>query len=76
MLQQNPPRGSLVHDKALTSDLRHAVRLFGSLVFTLTSILSLALGTGAATTVFSLTDAVVFEPLRASAIRRAGAVLS
>lgn len=48
---------------ALTTDLKHAVRLLGrSPVFTLTSIISLALGIGAATTIFSLTDALVFEP--------------
>jgi hypothetical protein len=48
---------------ALTTDLRHAVRLLGrSPVFTLTSILSLALGIGAAATIFSLTDALLFEP--------------
>lgn len=48
---------------ALTSDLRHAVRLLGrSPVFTVTSIVSLALGIGAAATIFSLTDALVFEP--------------
>src|SRR5918993_1909624 len=45
------------------ADLRHAVRLLGkSPVFTLTSIVSLALGIGAAATIFSLTDALLFEP--------------
>ena len=48
---------------AITTDLRHAVRLLGrSPVFTLTSVISLALGIGAAATIFSLTDALVFEP--------------
>ena len=48
---------------ALTSDLRQSVRLLGrSPVFTLTSIISLALGIGAAATIFSLTDALLFEP--------------
>ena len=48
---------------AITTDLRHAVRLLGrSPVFTLTSIISLALGIGAAATIFSLTDALLFEP--------------
>jgi predicted permease len=48
---------------ALTSDLRHAVRLLGrSPVFSLTSIISLALGIGAAATIFSVTDALLFEP--------------
>jgi predicted permease len=48
---------------ALIRDLRHAVRLlWRSPVFTLTSVLSLALGIGAAATIFSLTDALLFEP--------------
>jgi predicted permease len=48
---------------ALTTDLRHAVRLLGrSPVFTVTSIVSLSLGIGAAATIFSLTDALLFEP--------------
>jgi putative ABC transport system permease protein len=48
---------------SLTADLRHSVRLLGrSPIFTLTSIVSLALGIGAAATIFSLTDALVFEP--------------
>ena len=48
---------------ALTADLRHSVRLLGrSPVFTLTSVVSLALGIGAAAAIFSLTDALLFEP--------------
>src|SRR4029453_13979763 len=48
---------------AVTTDLRHAVRLLGrSPVFTVTSIVSLSLGIGAAATIFSLTDALLFEP--------------
>jgi putative ABC transport system permease protein len=48
---------------ALTADLRHSVRLLGrSPVFTFTSVISLALGIGAAATIFSLTDALLFEP--------------
>jgi len=48
---------------ALTTDVRHAVRLLGrSPVFTATSIVSLALGIGAAATIYSLTDALLFEP--------------
>lgn len=48
---------------ALTTDLRHSVRLLArSPIFTLTSVLSLALGIGAAATIFSLTDALLFEP--------------
>jgi len=48
---------------ALTTDIRHAVRLLGrSPVFTVTSIISLSLGIGAAATIFSLTDALLFEP--------------
>ena len=47
----------------MATDLRHAVRLLGrSPVFTLTSILSLALGIGSAATIFSLTDALLFAP--------------
>ncbi|MBY0493102.1 MAG: ABC transporter permease [Cyanobacteria bacterium] len=48
---------------ALSTDIRQAVRLLGrSPVFTMTSIISLALGIGAAATIFSLTDALLFEP--------------
>ena len=48
---------------AFTTDLRHSVRLLRrSPIFTLTSIISLALGIGAAATIFSLTDALLFEP--------------
>ena len=47
---------------ALSTDLRQSVRLLGrSPIFTLTSIISLALGIGAAATIFSLTDALLFE---------------
>ena len=45
------------------ADLRHSIRLLGkSPVFTVTSIVSLALGIGAAAAIFSLTDALLFEP--------------
>ena len=48
---------------ALTTDLRHSVRLlWRTPVFTVTSVISLALGIGAATAIFSLTDALLFEP--------------
>lgn len=48
---------------SLTTDLRHSVRLLARTpIFALTSIVSLALGIGAAATIFSLTDALVFEP--------------
>ena len=48
---------------ALTADLRHAARLLvRSPIFTITSVISLALGIGAAATIFSLTDALLFEP--------------
>ena len=48
---------------AFTTDLRHSIRLLGrSPIFTLTSVVSLALGIGAAATIFSLTDALLFEP--------------
>ena len=47
----------------LIADLRHSVRLLRKHpLFTLTSVLSLALGIGAAATIFSLTDALMFEP--------------
>jgi len=48
---------------SFTADLRYSLRLLGrSPVFTVTSIVSLALGVGAAATIFSLTDALLFEP--------------
>ncbi|HUQ87163.1 MAG TPA: ABC transporter permease, partial [Vicinamibacterales bacterium] len=48
---------------AFTTDLRQSARLLGrSPIFSLTSIISLALGIGAAATIFSLTDALLFEP--------------
>lgn len=48
---------------SLTTDLRHSVRLLARTpIFTITSIVSLALGIGAAATIFSLTDALLFEP--------------
>lgn len=59
---------------ALLTDLRHAVRLLGrSPVFTLTSIASLAIGIAAAATIFSLTDALLFEPN--AGVRRASEVV-
>jgi hypothetical protein len=48
---------------SLTADLRYSVRLLGrSSVFTVRSVISLALGIGAAAMIFSLTDALLFEP--------------
>jgi predicted permease len=48
---------------AFSTDLRHSVRLLGrSPIFALTSIVSLALGIGGAATIFSLTDALWFQP--------------
>ena len=48
---------------ALTADLRQSLRLLGrSPVFTLTSVVSLALGIGAAAAIFSLAGALLFEP--------------
>jgi hypothetical protein len=48
---------------ALTTDLRQSLRLLArSPVFALTSIMSLALGISAATAIFTLTDALLFEP--------------
>ena len=49
---------------ALTSDFRHSLRLLArSPVFTLTSIVSLALGIGATATIFGLAGALVFDPI-------------
>src|SRR6187402_900257 len=48
---------------AILSDLRYAVRMLGrSPVFTLTSVVSLAVGIAAATTIFSLADSLLFAP--------------
>ena len=48
---------------AILSDLRYALRMLArSPVFTLTSVGSLAIGIAAAATIFSLTDALLFEP--------------
>ncbi len=48
---------------SFTADLRYSLRLLGrSPVFTVTSVVSLALGIGAAASIFSLTDALLFEP--------------
>jgi predicted permease len=48
---------------SVPADLRYSVRLLGrSPVFTVTSVISLALGIGAAATIFSLTDALLFRP--------------
>lgn len=59
---------------ALTADLRHSIRLLGrSPVFTMTSVVSLALGIAAAATIFSLTDALLFEPT--TAVREARSVI-
>src|SRR5688500_5162236 len=59
---------------SLTADLRYSLRLLGrSPVFTLTSVISLALGIGAAATIFSLTDALLFEPT--VGVRNASAVV-
>ena len=48
---------------ALLSDFRHAVRVLRKApLFSLTSILSLAIGIAASTAIFSLADAMVFRP--------------
>ncbi len=48
---------------AILSDLRYAVRLLlRTPVFSLTAILSLAIGIGASTTIYSLADALLFAP--------------
>jgi putative ABC transport system permease protein len=47
----------------ILADARHALRLLGrSPVFTLTAVLSLALGIAASSTIFSLADALMFAP--------------
>jgi putative ABC transport system permease protein len=48
---------------SLASDVRHATRLLvRSPIFAITSVISLALGIGAAASIFSLTDALMFAP--------------
>ena len=48
---------------ALLSDLRHALRLLArSPIFSITAVVSLAIGIGASAAIFSLTDALMFEP--------------
>lgn len=47
----------------ILSDARHALRLLGrSPIFTATAVFSLALGIAASSTIFSLTDALLFAP--------------
>jgi predicted permease len=48
---------------SIASGMRQSARLLGrSPIFAVTSVISLALGIGAAATIFSLTDALLFEP--------------
>src|SRR4029453_1808417 len=48
---------------ALLSDFRHALRILRKApLFSLTSILSLAVGIAASTAIFSLSDAMLFRP--------------
>ena len=48
---------------ALVSDFRHALRVLRKApLFSLTSILSLAVGIAASTAIFSLSDAMLFRP--------------
>lgn len=59
---------------AILADLRYALRMLGrSPLFTLTSVASLAIGIAATTTIFSLTDALLFEP--AAGVRDGSAVV-
>jgi predicted permease len=45
------------------TDIRHAIRLLArSPIFTVTSVISLALGIGSAAAIYSLSDALMFEP--------------
>lgn len=47
----------------IIADARHGLRLLArSPIFTVTAVLSLALGVGASTTIFSLADALLFAP--------------
>ncbi|MCC7034775.1 MAG: ABC transporter permease [Acidobacteria bacterium] len=56
------------------ADLRHAFRLLArSPVFTATAVLSMALGIAAASTIFTLTDALLFAPT--AGVRNAGEVV-
>ena len=49
---------------ALLQDVRYALRGFrGNPVFTMSVLLTLALGTGATTAVFSVVDRILFRPL-------------
>src|SRR5262245_51326960 len=48
---------------SISSDVRHAIRLLGrSPVFTITAVLSLALGIAATAAIFSLADAMLLRP--------------
>jgi predicted permease len=59
---------------SFASDLRHSVRLLGrSPIFSVSSVFSLALGIGAAASIFSLTDALLFEPT--VGVRNAGELI-
>ncbi|MEO8679279.1 MAG: ABC transporter permease [Vicinamibacterales bacterium] len=56
------------------TDIRHAIRLLGrSPIFTVTSIASLAIGIGASAAIYSLSDALLFEPT--AGLRNAGEVV-
>ena len=63
-----------IHGRALTDlaqDLRHAARTFRRTpVFTITVLLTLAIGIGATTTIFSVTDDVVLRSLPVSRVDR------
>jgi len=74
VLKQSGDADSLLPGMPTLADLRHAFRLLArSPVFTATAVLSMALGIAAASTIFTLTDALLFAPT--AGVRNAGEVV-